>query len=627
MCGIAAVLDAQGIERGFENSLPWTNCLESLAKRGPDGQGTWISQSRTALLGHTRLSIIDLSPSGSQPMDSHSGQVCITYNGELYNAPDIRAQLESLGVVFKSQCDTEVLLNAWIQWGKAMLPKLHGMFAFVVWDEDKRQLFGAVDHAGMKPLVWKQEGSRALFASDCDSLRAISNHVEQLCPTAVRHVLTMSCCPPPLTMWEGIYKLQPGHQLEWSPGQPVQVSRYYTPPEHINEHSTLDTDSFDTLWEQVISDHMTSDVPVGAFLSGGIDSAATVIAAKQAGSPPTCYTLEMEGEASEHLDAQRIAQQLNLPFITQPMDKELDSGLDEFVRAYDEPQGFSALLTMVKVASLAAGHVQSAQSVKSVKSIIGGDGGDETFGGYLWQRETGASAWQHWHQSTKLIKEQSQIAAIVADPDADDQTRAHARSIFGSHSFTHGYIARVFPGFHPSEAHAMTSSWSDAYNHEVASHWLANEDRPNMPHLRRVQRLDLVGFCPASILPKVDRGAMNYGLEVRSPMLDRRLIEVGLTQPIVPCELIEDGSQSRPQLREYVSSRVGPSFVTRPKQGFSVRTSNELKFWRTITKHINEMKLVKLGMLNSNWADYVPFGDMTRLRLICMLAHWAEPRL
>lgn len=617
MCGIAGCFDTNCIPPGFEGSSGWLSCMNSLRKRGPDGEGTWGAPSRHAILGHTRLAIVDPSPAGDQPMVNGNNQISITYNGELYNASKLRTELESDGYQFRSSCDTEVLLNAWIRWGRKMLPKLLGMYAFVIWDDQSKRLFGAVDHVGMKPLVWKQEHTRLLIASECDSLRALSGAKENLSSTAVRNVLTMSCCPPPMTMWEGIYKLPPGHCIEWSIDEPVRVSRYYSPPECIDEEKRVTQENFEEIWEQIVSDHMIADVPVGAFLSGGIDSAATVLAATKAGTKPHCFTLEMEGDASEHLDAQRVAHALGLPITIEKMSL-LDHELHAYCGAYDEPQSFSALLTMVNIARLGGSQV---------RSVIGGDGGDETFGGYLWQREHGPDAWQDWHDNAELKSYQSRINSMVENPDSDDRTRVLARKVMGSHSYVHGYLARVFPGFHPAEARAMSSSWDDPYTHEQVSEWLVNADRPELPHLRRVQRLDLVGFCPASILPKVDRGAMHYGLEIRSPMLDRRLIDIGLTQPVDPCELIADGSQSRPHLRSYLESNMGTQSTKRPKQGFSVRTHDELRFWRARCEQLSETKLIKQGILNTNWASYIPFGDMTRLRSICMLASWAESRI
>ena len=621
MCGIAGIFDPVALAAGIDQSTPWTRCLASLARRGPDGQGTWIAPSRTAMLGHTRLSIVDLSHAGDQPMVDARHPIAIAYNGELYNAPTLRTQLETLGAVFRSRCDTEVLLHAWTHWGKGMLDRLLGMYSFVIWDDEQRSLFGAVDHAGMKPMVWKHAGGRLLIASDCDSLRALTGSTEQLYPLAIRHVLTMSCCPPPMTMWTGISKLSPGHTIEWTPGTAPRISLYYAPPEQIIQGSTIDQHAFADLWEQVVSDHLLADVPVGVFLSGGIDSAATTIAAAKALKPtaisPACFTLQMEGQASEHKDAIRLANALDLPITVERWDA-IDTAMREFAHAYDEPQGYSALLTMVRIAKLGATHA---------KAVIAGDGGDETFGGYLWQRENGPEAWQHWHEDAKLRAMQSQFDVMVADPDADDDTRALARRVLGSYSYIHGYLSRVFPGFHPAEARAMTSSCVDPYDHETMASWLINEDRPTLPHLRRVQRLDLVGFCPASILPKVDRGAMHFGLEVRSPMLDRRLIDIGLRQSVDPRELIADGSQSRPQLRSYIEANLDEQYTKRPKQGFSVRSSSELNHWRAMSEQINQMKIVTQGVLDANWASYVPYGDMTRLRLICMLGLWAESRI
>jgi len=618
MCGICAILDDRGIEEHFEHSDAWSRCMASLKRRGPDGHGTWIAPSRKAILGHTRLAIVDPTQSGHQPMHARAGTLCITYNGELYNAPELRARLESHGYQFRSRCDTEVLLNAWLCWGKGMLDQLLGMFAFGVWDDTTRTLFAGVDHAGIKPMVWKFEGDRLYLASDADSLRALTARSERLNPQAVRHVLTLGCCPAPMTMWSGISKLCPGHTLEWSAGSAPIITRYYTPPDQISDRPAPAGDAFDALFEQVIADHLIADVHVGAFLSGGVDSAAVSIAATRMGATPSCFTLEMEGDANELDDATRVANRLGLSTTSGQMSPQLDDDLDLFTHAFDEPQGFSALLTMVRIAKLASGQL---------RSLIAGDGGDETFGGYLWQRENAQDAWQNWHRDPKLIALQSEIGAQVARQDADDQTRALARRILGSHSFVHGYLSRVFPGFHPAESVAMTPGWSDPYDETNVSDWLIGEDRPELEHLRRVQRLDLLGFCPASILPKLDRGAMHFGLEVRSPMLDRRLIDLGLTARVDPNEMIADGSMSRPYLRRYCSKHLGDAFSHRPKQGFSIRSPGELHQWRGLAEKINTMKIVRQGILDPSWRNYVPFGDMTRLRLVCMLGAWAQERI
>lgn len=618
MCGIVAIFDADGIPSGFENSRTWSQCLQSLARRGPDGRGTWIAPSRKSILGHTRLAIIDPSSSGHQPMTARGNGVCITYNGEIYNAPQIRAQLETHGFKFRSHCDTEVLLNAWIHWGKDMLHKLLGMYSFAIWDESSRSLFAAIDHVGMKPLVWKTEGDRLYIASDADTLRTLTGKSEQLNPEALRNVLTLSCCPAPMTMWKDIYKLRPGHTLEWTADSGVRIKRYYSPPDQVSDRQGPKGEAFDALWERVIADHLIADVPIGAFLSGGVDSAAVAVATTVLSTNPTCFTLGMDGDANELVDAGRVADRLGLSLCSQQITHTLDQDLSEFACAFDEPQGYSALLTMVRIARFASGQV---------KSVLAGDGGDETFGGYLWQRENGKDAWQKWNTDPDLIAQQSTITKVVAQPDADDQTRAHARKVLGSHSFVHGYISRVFPGFHPAESAALTPGWQDPYDEQAATDWLVDEDRPDMPHLRRVQRLDLLGFCPASILPKIDRGAMHYGLEVRSPMLDRRLIEIGLTNPIDPDEMIPDGSKSRTELRRYASSHLGSAFSNRPKQGFSIRSESELHHWRAISKSLGDMKIIRQGILNPNWSAYVPFGDMTRLRLLCMLGAWVENRI
>lgn len=625
MCGIAAILSARSLPPDAEHSPSWLGCLDALKRRGVDGSGQWRAASGLALLGHTRLAIVDPSDAGAQPMTTHDGDVALTYNGEIYNAPELRAQLESLGHRFTSTCDTEVLLRGYLHWNSGILDRMHGMFAFVIWDERAGEMLAAVDHVGMKPLCWKAEGGRLLVTSDADAMRTLTGRCEALDSDGVRSLLTLGCCPAPLTMWQGIAKLEPGRLMRWTPGGPPRIERYWTPPEAIVDDRPIAAAAFDELFEQVVTDHMLADVPIGSFLSGGLDSAAIVAAAHKLGHRPRCYTLSMDGDDDESTDAARIAGSLGLEHQIDPAGTAVADDLDACVQAYDEPQGYSALLNAVRIARLASARH---------KTILSGDGGDETFGGYLWQREVGPEAWQHLPDRADLAREAADLATAVAQPHADDDTRKRARLAFGARSFVHAYASRVFPGFHPAEAVALTpgldhESRGDATascDHRSVD-WLGGEDRPDLPHVRRVQRLDLLGFCPASILPKVDRAAMHHCLEVRMPLLDKRLIRIGLGGPVQPREIDSTGDGSRPALRAYAKRLLGDALSRRPKQGFSLRVQSELAQWREIVGATNDRRLVQTGVLREDWQRFVPLGDTPRLRLIGMLVEWAETRI
>ncbi|MBL4591132.1 MAG: asparagine synthase (glutamine-hydrolyzing) [Phycisphaerales bacterium] len=617
MCGIVAIIDERKLDQKTTQSPAWLGCMDRLARRGPDGSGSWTSPSGHAALGHTRLAIVDPSERGHQPMTDADGQVSLSFNGEIYNAPQLRDQLIQLGHRFNSTCDTEVLLAGWMHWGREIIEHIRGMFSFVIWDDRAREVFAAVDHSGMKPLVFKHENGRLMITSDADAMRALTEKNESLNPTALRHVLTLGCCPSPMTMLTGIEKLRGGHTLSWKLGGRVRIERHWSPPENMLV-SSIDEHAFKDLWERVISDHLLSDVPVGVFLSGGLDSASVTSAMTRVGARPRCFTLAMEGEGDESRDANRVANRLGLECDIADARWDLADELGVYAQAYDEPQSHSALLTQTRICAHASRHV---------KTLLGGDGGDEAFGGYLWQRETGKGSWESLHKDDKLRSESGELSKIIGHADAPDCARNHASNVFGAHSFIHGYLSRVFPGFHPAEACALTQSMGDQYNEHTAVEWLIGEDRPQLEHLRRVQRLDLVGFCANSILPKIDRGSMHFGLEVRSPLLDRRLLEYGLAAPVTPGEMLGDASLSRPHLRRYAASALGDAFINRPKQGFSLRLKGEWEQWTIISKAVNRSRLVTEGYLREDWRSFIPHRAVYKLRSICMLSAWAESRL
>jgi asparagine synthase (glutamine-hydrolysing) len=611
MCGILAVVSNEALDPSFVGSTRWDACMRSLERRGPDGNGQWTSPCAHAALGHTRLAIVDPSERGQQPMISEDGSVAITYNGEIYNAPALREELESLGHTFRSSCDTEVLLRGWIQWESGVLGRVQGMYAFAIWDGEKRELFAAVDHAGMKPLVYKLERGRLLITSDCDAMRALTGAHEKLDPVSMGLYLSLGCCPPPRTMWEGIEKLRPGHALRWSADGRVRIERHWSPPETMLD-APMRSSAFAELFEGVNHEHLLADVELGVFLSGGLDSACVSAAITRSDAKPRCFTLAMDAAEDESADAQRLADRLGLDCTIGAPDWSLADELDVFARAYDEPQSYSALLTQTRISSIAA---------RSVKAVLSGDGGDECFGGYLWQRMS------DWSDERSLSRDDVRtLEDLLSRADASDDLRAMGQAALASYGFVEGYLSRAMVGFHPSEARSMLGL-GDEFGVETVSGWIADEDREDLPHLRRVQRLDLTGFCAASILPKVDRGAMHFGLEVRSPMLDKRLLEYGLCAPVRSDEMIEDASRSRPELRAYADDALGKGFTDRPKQGFSLRLDRELGAWRELCAAVDRSKLVSSGVLRADWRSFVPTGAVYRLRSICMLAAWAERRI
>lgn len=594
VCGLVAVCGAERV-CGQASELPrgFDVALRRLARRGPDGTGHWCSPTGAVVLGHTRLAINDLSQAGAQPMTDASGSVVVVCNGEIYNAPVLRARLVGLGYRFRSRADTEVLVHGYQAWGfSALVEQLRGMFAFVLWDESRQALYAAVDHMGIKPMIWAEGGGVLCLASDCDALRALVADPE-LDATGLCHVLCLGYCPAPWTVWRGVQKLGPGQALYWRPGARPTIVRTWQPPEH--EGPAGAADAFATVWHEVVADHLLADVPLGLLLSGGIDSAVIAVALWRLGSEgrgrgavPQCFTLALDGPDNEAPVAADLCRSLRLPHLAIPFDaSDVDEALRWVSCAYDEPQAFGALLTMVAVSRAVAAHR---------KAVLAGDGGDEAFGGYAWHR--GASA-----AVSVRADEHEWLSRQVARADASPAVRAAARQALASLSFTHAHLQRVMPRLHPAEAAAILAPLQPRYDAAIYAGWAQEHDRPALHPLRRRQRLDLMTFCAGSVLPKVDRASMAVGLEVRVPMLDRRVLDWSLSQPVDPVET--DPRWARPMLRRQLSGVAGVRALDRPKQGFSLRLRAGEGRSRDRLAAIRRGALVSDGVLAPDWERYV----------------------
>jgi asparagine synthase (glutamine-hydrolysing) len=582
--------------------------MARLSRRGPDGSGQWRSPTREALLGHTRLAIIDLSEAGRQPMTDPLARIAVAFNGEIYNAAALREELEGAGCALRSRSDTEVLVHGYLHWGmEGLLRRLLGMFAFVAWDELRGECFAGVDHAGQKPLYWSSAGGALYLASDGDALRELLPHRLPLDSTGLCHVLCHGYCPPPRTVWRGMAKLGPGQALRFRPGDssPV-VWRHWTPPEEVRPAD--DGEAFEALWERVVEDHTVSDVPVGVFLSGGLDSTSVALALSRAGRHLPCFTLALDSAEDESPAAARSAAALGMPHARIPFGaQDLEETLGQVADSYDEPQGYGALLTAVAIARAARKHG---------KVMIAGDGGDEALAGYAWHR--GAA-------ETRPDPRAGELGGAVQRPEASGAVRGAALKALASLSFLHGHLQRVFPRFHPGEAAALIAPLGARYDEHTYAAWAGEHDRPWLPMPRRAQRLDLMGFCAGSILPKIDRASMGVGLELRAPFLDRRMLEFGLSRPVEAGEL--DGA-SKPLLRGYLAGRAPAEVLSRPKQGFSLRLGGDV--WSGRLPRLREMRLVRDGLLHPEWESFVapdaPYRA-SRIMLLCMIAAWAESRL
>ena len=514
--------------------------------RGPDEDGFLIGEPRAPglALGMRRLSIIDL-PGGHQPVWNENRDVAVVFNGELYNYWQLRERLTLSGHRFATQCDTEVLVHAWEEWGEDCLTELRGMFAFALLDLRERHaispiLFLARDPVGIKPLYYRVLADGIAFASELKALLVLGT--PPIDKSAVRDFLFHGYIPAPKTIYQGIAKLPAGHSLSWRDGE-LRIERYWEPSleTHLRDREAA-LAQLDALLRIVVPEHTLSDVPVGVFLSGGMDSALT---AYYLGGPRT-FTLGFDADQRSEADAARaVAAHLGTRHTAMSADSaDLDVALNTITRLFDEPFGDSAAWSNYLIAGCAR---------RDVTVALSGEGGDEIFCGYprYW---AGIGA-----RSTSL----NRALAAWLPP----------LSRFGQSMQRHALTG--LPGFSAALG-ALTGVQVDTLLHPA---WLESDYdydwfyrqfwRESLDPLTQLRWLDINTNLPEGLLVKVDRTSMAHSLEVRPPLLDHRLVEFLLG---VDPQLLVDQHARRGKLlvRELMQPRLPPGHLERPKSGFGL---------------------------------------------------------
>ncbi len=504
-----------------------------LHHRGPDDRGIFTSPS--AQLGHTRLSILDLSDAGHQPMVL--GDLVLTYNGEIYNFHELREQLEG---PFHSNTDTEVLLQLYRLHGDACVSHLRGMFSFAIWDTRRRRLFAARDRLGIKPFFYRKTPDGLAFASELKSLLEMGRPA--LVDGAISDYLTYRYIPTPNTVFSGIHKLPPAHTLVWEAGR-TTITPYWTP----SAEQTIDDpgqaiEELHELLGRVIPEHSIADVPVGVFLSGGIDSAMTASYLEK----PLTITLGSEvSHRNEAPAALRVARHLGTRhfehFTGAP---SLDAALDAMPRLFDEPLADSGAWATYTVSEVARQHVTVA---------LTGEGGDELFLGYK----------RHGLQATQTLTTLARILARLVPPLTDTGRSLERRGLTGFERYAE-----------------LSSSFTRRQKRAMLSPRLVNDDRDDLWYFRQHWReelgplqqarwLDLHTYLPDALLTKVDRAGMAHSLEIRPPLLDHRLVEFALS--LNPDMLRSaDGATGKLILRTLMEDRLPSGHLERPKIGFNL---------------------------------------------------------
>ncbi len=561
MCGIAGIFHC-GTPKPVDPARVTRMC-DAIAHRGPDGEGVWTAPG--VGLGHRRLSIIDLAGS-PQPMASFDGDAMLVYNGEIYNFRELRGELEALGARFRTQGDSEVILAAWQQWGPRCLSRLHGMFAFAIYDQRRRELFLARDRLGVKPMftAMLSDGSLA-FASELKALLAHPLLRREVDPLAVEDYLAWGYVPDHRSILAGVEKLPAGHfrllRHDAVPSAPVRWWDVGFTERRREKPQDLEAELLFHLREAVTS-RMVADVPLGAFLSGGVDSSSVVALMAEASREPvrTCSI----GFDEAALDETSYARQIATRFATDHRERVVAvddfSEIDRLAAMFDEPFADASALPTLRVCELAR---------ETVTVALSGDGADEAFAGYRRQR---FHAFEERARTALPSKLRAPMFGALGAiwPKADWAPQAlRAKTTFQSlaSSGEEGYARALSVTAPEIRGGLYTDSFQNELRDYRAEQPLIDLMRgaPARSGLDRAQYADLTFWLPGDILTKVDRTSMAVSLEAREPLLDHRLIEFAAA---LPARLRIRGGQGKWLLKHAMERYLPREVLYRPKQGF-----------------------------------------------------------
>lgn len=557
MCGI------------FGSTISMPTCLErlrraldALSHRGPDQWGEW--RDERVYVGHRRLSILDLSERGRQPMADQEGRVVVAVNGEIYNFQGLRRELEPRHA-FTSQSDSEVVLHGYKEWGiEGLLERIDGMYAFCIYDVDRQRIYLARDRAGIKPIYYALINGAFAWASELKALREFFGR-DRLEPdvTALYDFLTYLYVPAPKSLYRNVFKLEPGHCacFHLSSGR-LDIKPYWHLDATSREWSEAEAcEELVRLVDESVKEQLVSDVPVGVFLSGGLDSSIVAESANRFSSHIQTFTIQVDEPGHDESPfARRLADQIGTEHHVRSCKAEdATEWIGRIQDWYDEPFGdLSAIPT----------HLVSRFSREKIVVALSGDGGDELFGGYRWysamlahaRRRTGG--WpgaRRWTSRSKQWLGKSLLG------------RAIRRLEFDYVLDDLEYYVRLMGGLLPEDKRKHARQWEidpdyDDYWH-FRKHW-----RPELPLRTRLQFLDFRTYLPDDILTKVDRASMQVALEVRVPLLSRKLIEFAFSLP--ESVRYADGLLKGLVKKAY-RNKLPPDILFKPKQGFSL----PLKAW------------------------------------------------
>ena len=572
MCGITGLFEAGCGEEALDERL--RRMTGAIVHRGPDSDGHWLDPEAGIALGHRRLAIVDLTPTGYQPMPSASGRYMIVFNGEIYNFRELRSVLEGLGAKFETRSDTEVVLAAFREWGVACVERLVGMFSLAIWDDAKQELFLARDRAGEKPLYYMHRPESFLFSSELKALLADPSVSRSIDPEALDFFLAYGYVPRDNCILRGARKLPQGHALLWRRSNgALKIWKYWdlpTPATTFDSEPAL-LQELEHLLEASVRRQLVADVPIGILLSGGIDSSLVTAMAARVSSSVKTFTIAFPGQGifDESPQARAVARHFGTEHVELAAEAASVDLLPRLAAQYDEPLGDSSMVPTYLVSRLIREHATVA---------LGGDGGDELFGGYdhyRWIRK------QALYQGAVPVpvRNMAAVAArrflplgfrgrnyLIGGSEGVGRSMAHVNMFFDR--ATRGELLGASIGI--ADPESWKSTMLDGREQSV---------------LQRATAIDFRTYLPDDILAKVDRASMLTSLEVRAPWLDPSIIEFAFGR--VPDHLRATSTSLKVLPRLLARTILPPGLEVDRKRGFAIPLSAWFKGdWGTFMRQV-----------------------------------------
>lgn len=633
MCGIVGYWARGEVPDSLKRSLG--SAVAAIAHRGPDASGSWSNKAGVGL-GHTRLSIIDLSEAGAQPMRAGNAEIVIVYNGEIYNYSEIAEELAAKGHHLRGHSDTEVILSAFQEWGPACVERFIGMFAFAIWDGPRQRLSLCRDRIGVKPLYYGWDGQTLCFASELKALRALPHWPPEIDKTSLGEFLQYGYIAAPRTIYSAIRKLAPGHWLHLDAGGIPQITPYWSLADAL-EKGELDgnpnqlEDELEGLLIDAFRYRLVADVPVGLFLSGGVDSSLVAALLRKSGVSLEAFTIGFESrEYDESKAAAQLARTLGFKHHLNHISHDEANGiLAKWPDLYDEPFGDASGIPTYLVASMAREQVTVALSA---------DGGDELFCGYAgYELLAGRMS---LHQKIPGILRKAgggMLSAVAASPPMNLATAAaprlhraigHGLAYDRVHKMREFLTAPVgFPAVRPFTTFWQSREVAKLMGVPYSDPRRGSRQWPGSP-MEQLTATDLHEYLPDDVLAKVDRATMAVSLEGREPLLDHRIVEFAFRLPLA---LRYGPLGNKHILRSILYRHVPRELVDRPKHGFAVPLDKWMEGWLSsgAIKDSIDILRVKMPWLNASWLDGQlhafagsPQGK-SRLWLVYVLGQWA----